>query len=69
MEIEGLTVLQKLYRKEDNCRCGFRVGRTLEGQGIVLSEGQKQGSHFELKWSGRGDFRLFLHSQKRHTKH
>lgn len=55
MEIEGLTVLQKLYRKEDNCRCDFRVGRTFEGQGIVLSEEQKQGSHFELKvvWKRR----------------
>lgn len=69
MEIEGLTVLPKLYRKEDNCRCDFRVGRAFEGQGIVLREEQKQGSHFELKWSGRGNFRLFLHSKKGHTKH
>lgn len=69
MEIEGLTVLQKLYSKEDNCRCDFRVGRTFEGQGIVLGKEQKQGSHFQLKWSGRRDFRLCVDSKKRHTKH
>lgn len=64
MEIEGLTVLQNLYRREDNCRCDFRVGRTFEGQGIVLSEEQKQGSHFELKWS-EGEIYGYFYSLKR----